>query len=162
MRAGLGRDELGVDLHFLAEAAHAAFEQIAHAELPPDLLRVDRLALVGEGRAAGDDEAVLQMREVGGQIVGDPVGEIVLLLVAGEILERQHDDRKPRRVGELVVDRSGHETRRDSPRARQRRPPQEARERAQPRSAGQRAQTPRVFVAGWGGFCVAGAPWRKR
>ena len=52
------------------------------------------------------------MREVGRQIVGDPVGEIVLLLVAGEVLERQHDDRKPRRVGELVVDGSGHETRR--------------------------------------------------
>ena len=114
MRPGLGRDELGVDLHFFAQAAHAAFEQIAHAELLADLLRVDRLALVGEGRAAGDDEAVWQMREVGGQVVGDPVGEIVLLLVAGKILERQHDDRKPRRVGELVVNGSGHETRRQA------------------------------------------------
>ena len=37
MRAGLGRDELGVDLHLLAEAAHAAFEQIAHAKLAADL-----------------------------------------------------------------------------------------------------------------------------
>ena len=44
MGAGLGRDELRVDLHFLAGAAHAAFEQIAHAELFADRLRVDRLA----------------------------------------------------------------------------------------------------------------------
>ena len=52
------------------------------------------------------------MREIGRQIVGDPVGEIVLLLVAAQVLERQHDDRKPRRVGELIVNGSGHETRR--------------------------------------------------
>ena len=58
MRAGLGRDELRVDLHFFAKAAHAAFEQMAHAELAPDLLRVDRLALVCERCPARDDEAV--------------------------------------------------------------------------------------------------------
>jgi hypothetical protein len=52
------------------------------------------------------------MREIGGEIVRDAVGEIVLLLIAGEVLERQHDDREARRVGELIVNRSGHETRR--------------------------------------------------
>ena len=52
------------------------------------------------------------MGQVGRQIVGDAVGEIVLLLIAGEVLERQHDDRKPRCIGELVVNRSGHEARR--------------------------------------------------
>ena len=50
-----------------------------------------------------DDEAVGQMREVGGQIVGQAVGEIVLLGVAAEVGERQHDDRQARRVGELLV-----------------------------------------------------------
>ena len=54
----------------------------------------------------------MKMREVGRKIVGNPVGEILLVLVAGEVLERQHDDRKPRRVGELVVNGSGHEARR--------------------------------------------------
>ena len=71
MRPGRSRNELGVDLHFFAEAAHAALEHIAHTKLTPDLLGVNRLAFVGEGRAAGDDEAVLQMREVCRQIVGD-------------------------------------------------------------------------------------------
>ena len=51
------------------------------------------------------------MREIGGQVVGDSVGEIVLLLVAGKVLERQHDDRQTRRVRELVVNGNGHETR---------------------------------------------------
>jgi hypothetical protein len=32
------------------------------------------------------------VREVGGQIVGDTVGEIILLLVAAHILEREDDD----------------------------------------------------------------------
>ena len=59
MRAGLGRDQLRVDLDVLADSAHAAFEQIAYAEVAPDLLGVDRLALVREGGAAGDDEGVL-------------------------------------------------------------------------------------------------------
>jgi hypothetical protein len=127
MRAGLGRNELGVDLHLLAKAAHASFEHIAHAKLAADLFGVDRLALVGERRPARDDEAVLQVRKVGGQIVGDPVGEIVLLLVAGEVLERQHDDREPWRVGELIVNRSRHETRRvaGAPRKSPRRKKQE-------------------------------------
>jgi hypothetical protein len=52
------------------------------------------------------------MRKVGRQIVGDSVGEIVLLLVAAQVLERQHDDRKPRRVGKPIVKGRGHETRR--------------------------------------------------
>ena len=43
------------------------------------------------------------MREVGGQIVGEGVGEIVLLGVAAQIGERQHDDRQARRVRELDV-----------------------------------------------------------
>ena len=86
----------------LADAAHAAFEHVAHAEFAPDLLRVDRLALVGEGGVAGDDEAVGEMREVGGQVVGDAVGEIVLLLVAAQILERQDDDRETRGGLEVV------------------------------------------------------------
>ena len=114
MGSGLGRDELRVDLDRLAEAAHAAFQKIAHAELAADFLGVDRLALVGEGGVAGDDEGVGQLREVGRQIVGDSVGEILLLRIAAEVLERQHDDRKPRRGLELVLgDRGAEQTRRE-------------------------------------------------
>ena len=137
MGAGLGRDELGVDRDRLAEAAHAAFEHVAHAKFASNLLRVHRLAFIGEGRVAGDDEAALQMREIGGQIVGDAIGEIVLLLVAAQILERQHDDGEARRIRELIVNGCGHEARRvarapsvaarskkrESERSRQRRPP---------------------------------------
>ena len=93
MCAGLGRDELGVEGDVLAEATHAAFEHVAHAELTADLFGVDRLALVGEGGVAGDDEAVGEMREVGGEVVGDAVGEIVLFLVGAARLRLVLGDR---------------------------------------------------------------------
>ena len=50
------------------------------------------LALEGEGRVARDHEAVADAREVGGEVLGDAVGEIILARIAGEVSERQHDD----------------------------------------------------------------------
>ena len=43
MRACFGRDQLGVQGDAFADAAHAAFENVAHAEVAPDLFRVDVL-----------------------------------------------------------------------------------------------------------------------
>ena len=94
MRAGFRVDELGVDAHPVLVALHRAFEHIAHAELLADRLGVDALALVGEGGVAGDDEAVADARQVGRQVLGDAVGEIVLRRIAGEVRERQHDHRE--------------------------------------------------------------------
>ena len=92
MRAAFGVDELGVDAHPVLIALHRAFEHVAHAQLLADRLGVDALALVGEGRVAGDHEAVADAREVGGQVVGDAVGEIILARIAGEIGEGQHHE----------------------------------------------------------------------
>jgi hypothetical protein len=36
------------------------------------------------------------VREFGGQIVGDAVGQIIIPGVATKVLERQHDDRQTR------------------------------------------------------------------
>ena len=56
MIAVLGVDQLHVDAHAVAAALNAAFQHVADVQLAPDLLQVDRLALVGERRVAGDDE----------------------------------------------------------------------------------------------------------
>ena len=88
MRARLGVDELGVDAHPVLIALHRAFEHIAHAEFLADLLGVDGLALEGERRVARDHEAVADARQVGGEVLGDAVGEIILARIAGEVLER--------------------------------------------------------------------------
>ena len=75
MRAGVRVDELRVDPHPILVALDRAFEHIANADLLADLLGVDRFALVGEGRAAGDHETVADARQLGGQVFSDAVGE---------------------------------------------------------------------------------------
>ena len=64
----------------------------------------------------GDHHALRNVREVGGEVVGDAVGEILLILVATQILERKHDDGEPRRGSQLVLGDGGaaEETRREA------------------------------------------------
>ena len=97
--AAAGVDELGVDPHPVAARLHRSFENIAHAEILADRLRVDRLALEGHGSVARDDEGVADARETGGQFIGQGVDEVVLPRIAREIGEGQYDDRKTRGLG---------------------------------------------------------------
>ena len=62
--------ELGIEAHLTAAGLHRAFQHIAHAQFLADGLGVDRLTLEGEGRIAGDHEAVRDMREAGRQFIG--------------------------------------------------------------------------------------------
>src|SRR5688572_7973914 len=77
-----GVDQLRIDAHPSGGAAGAAFQQIAHAEIAGDGAGIDRLALVGEGRVARDDEQTRRARQVGDQILGQAVDEDLLLRVA--------------------------------------------------------------------------------
>ena len=95
---GLGLDQLGGDAQAIASLAHAAFQDIAHAEFASHLPDVDGLALVDEARIAGDDEQPFDARQPGDDVLDHAVGEIFLLRVAAHVLERQHGDR--RLVGE--------------------------------------------------------------
>ena len=56
MRPSFSVDELRRYPHAPARLAHAAFQDIAHAQLSADLPDVDRLAFVGKARIAGDHE----------------------------------------------------------------------------------------------------------
>src|SRR5205085_9042378 len=49
-------DQLRRDAHTIPGLAHAAFENVAYAELTSDLTHIDRFTFVSEGRVAGDDE----------------------------------------------------------------------------------------------------------
>jgi hypothetical protein len=91
--AARGVDELHVDAHLHAGAAHAAFEHVAHAELPAHLLDVDALLLVGERRVARDHEQAGDLGDVGDDVFGDAVGEVFLLGIAAHVGERQHRER---------------------------------------------------------------------
>src|SRR5262249_18034806 len=95
MRAACRIDELRRDAHAVGRLARAAFEHVANAELATDLPYIYGMTLVGEARVAGDHEQVAKARQRRGDILDDPVGEIVLLGVAAQILERQDRDRGP-------------------------------------------------------------------
>ncbi len=53
------------------------------------------------------------MREVGRQVVGEAIGEIFLLRIAAQVLERQDDDRETRRGRELIVNGGAEQPRRE-------------------------------------------------
>ena len=54
--AGGRVDQLGIDAHLVAHAPHAALQHVAHAQFFGYLAHLHLLALVAEGRIAGDDE----------------------------------------------------------------------------------------------------------
>src|SRR5438445_230921 len=83
-RVGFGVDQLGVDADLIARPSDAPFEHVAHPQLAADLLRVDRLVPIGERGIARDHEATRDPRQIGRQILGDSVREILLVGVVVE------------------------------------------------------------------------------
>ena len=63
-------------------ALHRAFEHIAQAQFLADLLGVEVLAFEGEGSVARNHEAVADARKVGGEVLRDAVGKIILAWIA--------------------------------------------------------------------------------
>src|SRR5215472_4092055 len=91
---GLRLDELPSDTDAIACLTQAAFEDVAHPELAPDLLHVDRTALVGEAGVSRDDKQRGIARERSDNVFSDAVGEELLVGVGAHIDERQHRDRR--------------------------------------------------------------------
>ena len=81
LRAAFRIDQLNIDLNMVAGALHAAIENVAHPELASDLLRTDGFALVSERSHGRDHEAPRNPRQVGGEIFGDRIGEILLVWI---------------------------------------------------------------------------------
>ena len=94
MPAGFSVNELRIHAHALSRLADAPFEHVAHAELASDLFHVNRLALEREGGIARDHERAGQPRQLGGEIFGQAIDEIVLISIPSEICERQDHDRQ--------------------------------------------------------------------
>src|SRR5215831_16609287 len=94
MSVGPGVDQLRRDAHAAGGSTHRAFEHVADAELAPDLLHIDRLALVRKGRIAGDDEEPTDAGERGDDLLDHTVCEIFLLGVTAHIGEGQHGNRR--------------------------------------------------------------------
>jgi len=97
MRVRFGLDELGIHADDVTRSPYASLQHIAHAQLATDLAGDDRLVPVGERSISGDHNHVRDPRQIGRQILGDPVCKVLLLGVVAEIGERQHDNRQARR-----------------------------------------------------------------
>ena len=87
MLAGGGIDQLGRDPHLVVRFADAAFQYIPHSHLAADVLHFGRFAFVSERRVACDNKETGNLREVGRNVLGDAVAEILLLLVVTHVDE---------------------------------------------------------------------------
>ena len=94
MRVSVRVDQLGVDPDAVTRPPDAPFKQVTDAELAADLLRFDPLPLIGERGIARNYEHPLDPRQIGGQILGDPIREILLFGVVAEVGKGQHYDRQ--------------------------------------------------------------------
>ena len=90
---GIGVDQLHGHAHPVARLAHAALDHVLDAELRRDVLDLDRLALVDERRVARDHEQLPEPGQRGDDVLGQAVGEELLLGIAAHVGERQHRDR---------------------------------------------------------------------
>ena len=62
--------------------------------VPRHIFDPGRFAFVGEGRVPGDDHQVLKAGQLGDEVLGDPVGEVLLLRIARHVVEGQDRDRR--------------------------------------------------------------------
>src|SRR5207247_5711616 len=72
---------------------HAAFDNVAHAELAPDLAHIAALALELEDRGACHHVELRNFRQDVEQFLGHAVREIVLVQFATDVDEREDGDR---------------------------------------------------------------------
>ena len=93
MAVGAPVDQLRGDAHPVVHLAHAAFKQILHAQPRGHAVKVLGAALVGEGSVARHHEQRGDLREIGDDVLGDAVAEIILLGVARHVDEGQHRNR---------------------------------------------------------------------
>jgi hypothetical protein len=76
----------------VADPANAAFEHVAHPEVSRHLCHIERLALLEEGRVAGDDRKLAKARKFGNNVLRQTIGRVFLIRIAAHVLERQHGD----------------------------------------------------------------------
>jgi hypothetical protein len=85
MGARFSLDQLGSDPDAGANSADASFEDIVDPEFLSDLPDIDLTPLVGKNGITGDYQEVLEMRELGDQVLGEPICDILLRWIAPEI-----------------------------------------------------------------------------
>jgi hypothetical protein len=99
MCAGFGIDKLGADPHPLAGPSDVTFEHITYAEFAPDLLYVDGFTLERKCGVVRDHEGAGKSRQLGRNVLGQAIDEIVLPGITTDIGKRQYDNGEARHTG---------------------------------------------------------------
>src|SRR5215510_1381118 len=92
MRTRRRVNKLAGDANTVATSAHAAFQDVAHAQFASNLLDVDGPSLVRKARIASDDEQAGETGQSGDDLLHNAVSKVLLLDVSAHILERQDSD----------------------------------------------------------------------
>ena len=85
-------DQLGGDPHAIASPAHAALDDEIRPEPVTHFLGVECLASERKGRVPRDHHELPKPAQLGNDILGDPVGEIILCRIAAHVIEGQDSD----------------------------------------------------------------------
>ena len=85
-------DQLTGHANPVGDLADAAFQHVANTEVRRHRAHIDGLALVGEAAIAGNHEQLVEVRQLGDDVLGDAVGEVLLVGIAAHVLERQYGD----------------------------------------------------------------------
>ncbi|MEJ2483796.1 MAG: hypothetical protein P8049_11990, partial [Gemmatimonadota bacterium] len=93
VEAVLGVDQLYGDPHLVARPPDAPFQHGLNAERVRDRPDVCIRALERERRGASRDPQVLDAGQRVQQFLGEPVAEILEIVVVAEVREREHGDR---------------------------------------------------------------------
>ena len=96
---GLRVDQPGGDPQPSSGAPQGSLEQVLHSEAMADGARVVAVVLEHEGRCACHDAETGQSRQRIGQILGDAVAQVIVVVAAADVRERQHHDRRARASG---------------------------------------------------------------
>ena len=91
--AQAGVHELGGDPNVPAGFPYAAVQHVVCAKLAADVLNPDRLPLEDEARVAGDHRERAPGAQRADQVLGQAVGEVLLIGIAAQVQEREHGDR---------------------------------------------------------------------
>jgi hypothetical protein len=75
------------DANPITESANASLHHVVNPELPRDLLHIDGTSKL-EGGIASNDEQRPKPRQLGNDVLGDPVAKILLLGIADHIRQR--------------------------------------------------------------------------
>jgi len=83
-------DQLRANPNTAGTLTQASFQHVAHAHLLADALDVNGLSFVSEGGVARGDEEPAELGKRGDDVLGDTVGQKLLLWVRAHVCEREH------------------------------------------------------------------------